>query len=259
MVSLDEIASILEALGLSYMLYTSYSHTTAKHKVRIIVPINRDATWQEMGDIFARLNVYFDYQLDGSIYDPGDHLYGPTFGGERREWFGGQSLDVDAALALELTDEAQAYAQRGNEETKSTRREWSPEEVATYKAKIADETVAMNISIENPKVFNPDWFDLIDRCYNGGSHRQTLLGIMSKVWLKSKGELSFGEMRTIQQEIDSRWNCYCASHYGRGALESDLRSAMTLTVTPTTSPQDDFQARVEANLKRIQRRSKHSK
>lgn len=252
MVTLDEVEAILRELGLSFMLYTSYSHTPKKHKVRIIIPISREATWAEMFDVFARLNKMYDYQLDGSIYDPGDHLYGPTFAGERREWFGGGSLDVDAVLSLALSEEDHRYAQRGDERTIRARREWSPEEIQEYKLKIADESVTVDVTIENPKIFNPKWREDVETLYKGGSHRQTLLGVMSKVWIKSKGGLSLGDMKAVQREVDALWGYYCERIYGRASLDEDLRSAMTLIPSDANPSATDFKAQaIERNLKRF--------
>lgn len=248
MVGLDDVEEILRSIGVSYLLYTSYSHRPEKHKVRILCPVSRHPTWAEMNDVFARLNEAFDYQLDGSIYDPGDHLYGPTYGGESRLWLGGQSLDVDAVLGLPLSEEAAQYARQIDGRT-TKRREWSEDDLAEYKAKITDESIDHTITVENPVVFNPAWFELLDSLYKGG-HRQSLLGVMAKVWLKSKGTLTIGDMRAIQFELDMRWGLYCARTYGKAALDSDLRSSMTIAVSED-SPEDHKRKAMERNLKRF--------
>uniref|UniRef100_UPI0011AEBD7D hypothetical protein n=1 Tax=Methylobacterium sp. B34 TaxID=95563 RepID=UPI0011AEBD7D len=64
-VTIDEIEAVLTALGVSHVLYTSYSHLKkeGRHKVRIITPISREVTYDEMFQVFTVFNHLFHYQL----------------------------------------------------------------------------------------------------------------------------------------------------------------------------------------------------
>src|SRR4051794_12013753 len=53
-----------ETLGLKHFLYTSFSHTAAKHKVRIMIPISRPMTYDEAYTAYEFFNWMFDSQLD---------------------------------------------------------------------------------------------------------------------------------------------------------------------------------------------------
>lgn len=258
MVEIDVIEAVLREVGVSYVLYTSFSHKPERHKVRIVTPISRAATHNEMFLVYVWLNHALYYQLDGSIYDLGDFLYGPPYLGERRLWTEGAAFDVDAILGIvkELPDEALEYAKRTKNRT-GPKRELSDEEIEKYKIQVTDTSISVGVSISNSAYFNPKWMELVTSLYSGGSHRQTLFGIMSKVWHKAKGSLSFGEMRALQSEVDACWDFYCERHYGRANLETDLRSCMALPVSPTPiSEADHRKARIEANLRRIARRRK---
>lgn len=238
-IDLDAVQTILTELGLSYILYTSFSHLkkNGRHKVRILVPISRNVDYDTMFLVYVWLNYILSYQLDGSIYDPGDHLYGPTYDGEYREWLGGQALNVDVVLAkIEgLPSDALQFAQRAKTKVKASRT-LTPEEIEQYKSKVADTSVGRNVSLDNPAICNPKWLIDADALYKDGSHRQTLMGIMSRIWLKSKGSLSFGDMQSLQYDVDARWGYYCQRTYSRDDLSTDLKSVMALPVSHTTSP-----------------------
>ncbi|MBM6595565.1 hypothetical protein [Microvirga pudoricolor] len=243
-VTFDDVNQVLRGLGFSHLLYTSYSHLRkdGRHKVRIVIPLSRDVDYDTMFLLFVWFNDLFNYQLDGSIYDPGDHLYGPCFEGERRAWLEGAALDVDAILGLveSLPDEALEYAKRSEATDKSTR-VLTPEELATLRLQMASMDVASGVGLDNPKYCKPSWLDEHDTLYKGGSHRQTLMGTLSRIWLYSGTSLTFGEMRSLQFDLDGRWGYYCQRTYGSGALADDLRSVMSLT--GTASPLSDTQLR----------------
>ena len=74
----QEVKGKLRQLGLSHFIYTSFSHSAAKPKFRVIIDTNRLMTRLEL----LRLAVYsywclFGQQADLSIYDPGDFLFAP--------------------------------------------------------------------------------------------------------------------------------------------------------------------------------------
>lgn len=72
MIPLDVLEAFLTSLGLSFVLYTSFTHKADRHKVRIIAPVSRPLTPAEAFKVFTWFNHALDYQLDGSVYDPGD-------------------------------------------------------------------------------------------------------------------------------------------------------------------------------------------
>ncbi|WP_046861622.1 hypothetical protein [Microvirga massiliensis] len=244
-VTFEQIAETLKALRWKHLLYTSFSHKPERHKVRIIVPISRAMTNDEAFRIFIWLNAIFEHQLDGSIYDDGDHLYGPCFIGRRRESLEGGSLNVDALLSAveSLPDEALRHAQRGQSNAKI--RPMTDKEFETYRVLVTNQTARLGLSVHDARVFNPQWAELLHSRYNGGSRRQSLLGVLTKIWLKSKRTLSFGDMRAFQQEIDVEWyGGYCERQYGRSALEEDVRAAMQVVGSP------DFEKSKQVALER---------
>jgi hypothetical protein len=254
MVEFEAVQAMLDHYRLSYVLYTSYSHTPGKHKVRIIVPVDREMSYDEAFKVFAWFNDLLYTQLDGSIYDDGDHLYGPTFGGKRAVNVSGQSLCVDAVLALyeALDDEAKAAVSRNKASAHPALKPMTPEEIAHYKARVADEREsADDVNIVNPRYFNPGWMSDLHGRYCGGSRHQTLFGLLARCWAKSGGSLSITDMRSLMQDIDAEWGFHCHHAYG-DALESDLRKVMRNVVEARSSTESEKnRARLEQGIKRL--------
>lgn len=255
-VSFEEVCSTLRGLGLSYLAYTSYSHLKkqpGQHKVRFVLPVSRVMSYDEARAVAVVFHEVFRRQSDLTIFDPGDFLYGPPHGGEIDSWVEGQSLDVDKALALfgELPDEAQAQIRPKSAEPA---RPLTPEESrAAYEAE-RDKSIRADISIRNEAVFNPGWFNDLYGLSQGGSHRQTLLSLLSKVHVKTSYSLSFGELRSIQRELDAEWGFYCERKYGKTALEDDVKSVLHFRGTQNISNRTVRSARLEANLRRFSKK-----
>lgn len=256
MVTIDDVAQRLNALGLQHLLYTSYSHTPEKHKVRIVVPLNRGVDYDEMFLLFMFFNNEFRLQLDPSIYDPGDHLYGPCYIGERVVALDGAALDVDAVLPLveTLPDDALAVALKRNTVGRGIISETlTPEQMEALRAQIASESIgggSGSVSISNPNLCRPAWLDDHDALYNGGSHHQTMMSTLTRIWQRSKRSLTFGELRLLQSELDMRFGNYCETHYGRAVLDADIRSVMHVTGTDFVKTE---LAKVDLLKQRLQR------
>lgn len=257
LITLDEMETALKALSLSHILYTSFSHTVARHKVRAVLPVSRSMGYDTAFLVFLWFNaVICGGQLDEAIYDDGDFLYGPPFAGGQRQWLDGGSVDVDAILALveDLPGENLEPARRRYGAVQS-RRELTPAEIAQMRAAMQDDTVRYGeVTITNPAVFNPDWLaDLRNLC-NAGSHRQTLLTILTRAFVKSEHGLTLGELRHLQNELDAEWGFYCRTKYGGRELAADARSVLTVRSTkPLSSPTYQRQQSVKAALARKRR------
>lgn len=226
-VTIGQIAETLTFLNLSHLLYTSFSHTDAKHKVRIVLPVSRDITYDEAAKLFTWFNHLFGYQLDGSIYSPADYLYGPTFGGDVRHKLDGDAVDVEAFLAEADTIPEEAKAMAPTPKTVRQKLEaFTPEELQTIEHQLADDTCKGAVSIDNPAYFHPLWLEEADRLYMDGSHYRTMLGLLGKAWLKSDRTLTRGELAQLQAELDQRMGGYCSRKYGRHALSVMISDTM---------------------------------
>ena len=235
-VTLAEIHEVLTTLGVSHILYTSFSHKPERHKVRVIMPISRTMTWDEAFLLFVWWNHAFGYQMDGSIYDAGDHLYAPPYRAEIVTHFG-KALDVDAILAdvLNLPDEALKYARREEDKDHGPVRVLTPEQWEARRIQMHSRVQTREIRLDNTDLIRPEWPTDLDTLYKGGSHRQSLFGTLVRVWLKSGCSLTHGDMTALQHELDDRQFGYCFRTYGGAAMAADLRSVMKKTGTGSVS------------------------
>ncbi|MCF4129002.1 hypothetical protein [Methylobacterium sp. SyP6R] len=227
-VTVEDVVEALTALGLSHLVYTSYSHLrkeAGKHKIRFITPISRPMSYDEARQIALVFHEVFRRQADLSIYDPGDFLYGPPHGGVITAWTEGLSLDVDGALGLyeSLDGDTKALI---HPTSAAPARPLTPEEAKAALEASRDASIRQDISIRNPAVFNPRWFSDLYGLSKGGSHSQTLLSVLTKVYVKTNYSLSFGELRSIQRELDAEWGFYCDSKYGKAKMERDVKSVL---------------------------------
>ncbi len=261
MVTIDELEATLKAMGLSYVLYTSFTHKPDHHKVRIVTPVTRDLTPDEAFSVFTVFNYLFGYQLDGSVYDLGDHLFGPPPHSDIRVELGGAALDVDAFLseAEALPEEAKTFVKRAE---RHATREATPDELALMEAARNDPGIHQGVSIHNPHVFKPEWLAMLHDRYVGGSRNQSALGLLTKAWLKSGMTLSKGDLTHLQREMDMELGGYLTRTYGRHALERDVEAVMRVVGTqrPEFSPDQpatDFKTQLlNKELARIARRTR---
>lgn len=224
MVTIDDVEAYLMALGLSFLLYTSFSHTAQRHKVRIVIPTDRDLTTDDAYQIFQTFNERFCTQLDGSIYDPGDFLYGPPFASDIRVNLDGSSLTVDDYVSLTF-----APRQRHINGPKASYRQMS--------GSFSDRSVRPMVSVDNPEFVKPEWVGLYEGRYKDGSHSMSMMGVLAKVWRRSGGTLTFGEMEQIYRELDNRSGGYLRSTYGAYEGQRLIKNVMCNVVTPTEQPQ----------------------
>ena len=253
MIDFDTVAETLASLGLPHFLYTSFSHTPERHKVRIVIPTDRDLTPDEAFRVFLWFNTVFDRQLDGSIYDPGDFLYGPPHGGRTLTALDGEPLCVDAFLALSdaLPEEDRTCVTRG---TQVERRPMTEADTAIMRDRWNSHEQTEGVSIFNPTYFNPEWFNLLASRYIGDSRHQTVLGLLTKAWLKSGRTLTHADLITLQSEMDRELGGYLQSQYGRQILEDDLRAVMK--IVSSDKPKDEKAERIARNIKRLENKRK---
>lgn len=252
MVPIEQVERLLLEIGVPHLLYTSFSHSTARHKVRVIMPISRYATWVEAHRMFQVFDWVMGGQLDSSIYDPGDYLYAPPHEGIRidNSMLGeALALDVDAVLAFAdqlERDHPQAFDQR-KAAVRAPMRPLSAAEIAERQRLIASTQVHGAIGLANPSIFNSAWEREINTVPKG--HRQTLMSLLSKCWVKSGGTLTLGDLQALQAEIDLRWGDYCRRKYGSSALRSDILSVMRLPIGPRPETNEHLIARQIARLR----------
>lgn len=226
MIDIDALEAFLRHLGLSFVLYTSFTHTPEKHKVRVVTPVTRYLTPDEAFRVGLWFNAALDYQLDGAIYDQADYLYGPPLGSDIRTNVTGAALDVDHYLTLTegLDEEARGSWKRGEGNNGAT---ITPEQYAhAMKMAAMEEPSRDDVSIHNPAIFAPRWLTLLSSLYQGGSRSRTLRGLCAKAWVRSQGSLTKGDLWTLYREMDATLGGYCVRKYGFRECDRDIRSAM---------------------------------
>jgi len=222
------------------------------------MPISRAMDYETAFRVYLWFNAVLNEQLDGAIYDDADFLYGPPFQGTRRQWLEGGSIDVDAVLALvdELPDAAREPLRQRNKVAAPTR-PLTSEEVKQVLAATRDHSIRGEITIQNPEVFNPAWFEDLKTLSHGGSHRQTLFAVLTRVFVKSGYSLTFGELCALQREIDAEWFFYCQQKYGRSDLQADVRSVLAFRGSnPLGRPSPDQRRAAQLNkeIERLRRK-----
>lgn len=241
-ISIDDLEAALRSYGLSFLLYTSFSHKTERHKCRIIIPIDRLIDRHEAFEIFIPFNHALNYQLDGSIYDPGDFLYGPPSDSDVRANLDGTPLAAEEWLKLSasLPEEVRNAVPRSD--TKVKKLVATPEEIARAKLMMASQDSTDGVSINNPRYFKPEWFELADSLYCGGSHWSTMIGLLTKVWYKSQHSLSSFDMGVIYDELDAYWAGYLhaaySSHERSRAINDAMSQVGALLPVVTNKPTD---------------------
>lgn len=257
MIDIDTLEAFLRHLGLPFVLYTSFSHKPERHKVRIVTPVSRLLTPDEAFTVFTWFNHALDYQLDGSIYDQGDYLYGPPMESDVRVELSGQPLDVDHYLTLAdgLPQAAKDFVPRKD---RQDARDATPEEIAHAMALMSVTEASEGVSIHNPATFNPAWLKLLDDRYCEGSRHQTVLGLLTKAWIKSKRTLTFGDLQTLQNQMDALLGGYLVRQYGRAILNDDIKSVMRVvpaqTIEPEYSTAEQREQQIAKEIARLQRR-----
>jgi hypothetical protein len=241
-----EIAAGLGSLvagqtSIEHFTYTTYSSLAERRKFRLIVETDRNVSRTEQRDIFVLLNERaFGGQGDGSIYDPGDHLYGPPYNTGITVTHGAP-LPVDALLQMARdlrTERPELWVPF--QRCAKTARSVTPEELAAMKARMADRSARTEFrGIEDPGVFNPAWRDDYPNVVVQGSHYATMLSLLARVWRKTGGRLSYGEMQQVFDEIDALGGYYIARRYPTGKAREMLRFIMSQPVIDEARPSTD--------------------
>ena len=238
----ERVADGLEAIHggpVRFFTYTTWSSRADHRKFRVVYDTSRWLTRGEQRRCHIALSeLVYGGQGDSSIYDPGDFIYGPPHGAEvtRRE---GGVLDVDLLLALEAElrreqpDEIAArYDPRPRSHAARPARAMTQAEEAALRQRIADASIRSGfLGIDDPAVFNPGWRDEFARTAVQGSHYATMLSLLGRVWRKSGGTLSRGEMLAVYEDIDATGSFYMRSKYGVEKAAEMVDFVMSCPVT----------------------------
>lgn len=223
-----------------------------------MTPVSRLLTPDEAFAVFTWFNHALDYQLDGSIYDQGDYLYGPPMESDVRVNLDGEALDVDAYLTLAdgLDEEAKTFVKRGAGNNGAL---ITPEQLAHAMKMATAEPSREDVSMDNPAIFPTAWKTLLADLYQGGSKSRTLRALCAKAWVRSQGSLTKGDLWTLYREMDASLGGYCLRTYGFQACDRDIRSAMEAVGTASTEPRQTEAAqhneRLEKEMARLARRA----
>jgi hypothetical protein len=206
-------------------VYTTFSHTVARPKFRLVVHISRYIKRAEAVRVFAHLDhTVLGHQADPSIYDSGDYLYAPPHECETTQ-HGGEPLPIDEVLAREtemrahhpeLHDRylhAQPKAVRPKKERTSEQQVAHDARQVEITARRADSRVRDGfLGIEDPDICNPAWVTLYSDA-PACRHYTTFRCIVAKIHLKTRGTLSRGEMALVIEQIDAAGGHYMRDHY----------------------------------------------
>lgn len=222
--TLGDAAAILDGLGYAYLLYTSYSHTAAKPKFRLILPVSRDLTYEEAYDAARWFNPKLGGQLDLSIYSPGDYVYAPPHEGDIRIQAAAATVDPTVCRT-----DLPPMVSPGH----GPKRIASAAQRSRVRALSGDLSTRPEVTVANPAVCPLSLRDRAASAYKDGSHSQSMMGVLASLWLRNRGRLTLGEMQHLQREIDAEMGGYYAAHYPRHEAERMIASVMAM---PTPEP-----------------------
>lgn len=238
---MSDVAAGLNALNgpIRFFMYTSFSHTPAKPKFRVVIETDRNFTRSEMARLGYYLNwVAFGQQADLSIYDAGDFVFAPPHNTITQDQKIGAALDVNSTLALQAKlQKSQPASVASFIPTTPTLPKKAPtkKQQKAMLARSNDMTVRSGRTVADRDVFNASWFDLYRQRICGGSHWQTMRSIMGMVWAKNGGELTYGEMDSILREVDAVAGGYYVQKYGEVGVAEILNWLMAQPVEPRQS------------------------
>ena len=246
-----EVETKLSHLGLSFVIYTTYSHTAERPKFRVIIDTDKAISRSEMLRLAVFLNwKVLGHQADLSIYDPGDFLFAPPFECETFEKLDGAPIDVNRML------DQQAELQKRSPGcwTREIERRQPKEariptvvEQEVLLAKQADSSVRPEVRIDNPAIFNPAWETLYRDRVSGG-HWETMRSLLGMVWSKTQGALSYGEMRHLLAQIDATADGYLLGQYGEAKAAEIINFIMSRPVEPRLDDRSSLLEQDESDL-----------
>lgn len=238
-VTMEEVAARLNALAgpVPFFMYTSFSHTDAKPKFRVVIEPDRDISRADMAKMAIYLNwEVFSQQADLSIYDPGDFVFAPPHQRILLDQMQGSPLDVAAMLGRQAVLQASTPQSVGAyvaaKQPRAPSKPPSKAQLKAMAAKSGDMSVRPDVTISNTRIFNPVWSDLYRQCGGASSHWETMRSILGMVWVKNGGDLTYGEMDLILREIDATADGYYANKYGEAGISEVLTWLMSLSVEP---------------------------
>jgi len=219
-IDFDQLQTELDDLGINYLIHTTASHTPEHPKVRGLLDISREITHEEGFKLYNVLDVALNGQLDGAVTDKGDFVYGLHPSSKVTCRWDRKPIDVDGWLSLYdgLPDDL-----------KKERRVSEPVSIWVPPLNPALNVPYGKLTVENKRICNPSKLTDYDRLYIGGSHHQSLFGILKHIVVKTRNasiHLSFDDMVSLMTELDSRHGYYCQNHYEKGILRAEIRKIM---------------------------------
>jgi hypothetical protein len=235
--------AVLCGQQIEHFTYTTYSSVPEHRKFRVTAETSRNVTRAEQRDIYILFNErLFDGQGDGSIYDRGDHIYGPPCNTETTVTHG-VPLPVDDLLAMaeELRrEQPDLWTPFVKKQERRVARAATPVELGAMQARMLDRSACPQFGgIDDPAVFNPDWRDEYPRTAVSGTHYHTMLSLLGRVWRKTGGKLSGGEMQRVFEEIDALDGFYMTHTYPAEKAGEMLRFVMSQPVLDDPRPDTD--------------------
>ncbi len=209
----------LAHLDLGYLLYTTFSHTERRPKFRAVIPLDSIVSRSTLRTLFLYFqSCVFGGQADRTIYDPSDFVFAPCHDGRIMQSSGNT---VEAAyvaqFALDTANAEDRSWLEGRDEVHEPLAH-SPEQQAALATRFDDWAVSAAVSINNPAVCNAEW--LAEYGGFGRSHNTDIGSILARIWKRSGGALSRGEMDHLWDGVDALDGFYCARKYG-GAVKAD--------------------------------------
>ncbi|MFP1131570.1 hypothetical protein [Asticcacaulis sp. W401b] len=239
-VNMDLALAKIEAAGLSYVAYTTRSHTQECHRFRVLFPVDRVICRAEAVKIAVAMNAkWISGQADLSVYDGADFIYLPLPKADVRCRLDGEALDTASlvqdgeALIAQCPLRQIGVTKAGSQKE----RKRVAKDVATLAVRpsVDDHSIRPEIGVHNPDVFCPAWLELY---LNSDSHWETMRAILGKVWKRTDGTLTFGETRKIFGDIDAAEGDYFLKKYGEDSVQELIRWYFTL---PPSGANDNWQ------------------
>lgn len=219
MVDMEDAAFILMNLNANYIIYSSFSSTAEQPKYRIIVQPDRHMTYDEVYDATRWFNDLFSQQLDLSITDAGDHNFCIPFDSKIMAGFEGIPLVADNLKTGKPILRNQKI---------HTSRVLTPEEREKLVTQCSSFDIASHVTIRNTNLVPAKFISDLQMRYKEGSHSQSLMGTLSRIWLRNNANFTFGEMVHLFNELDEVYGGYVGEKYGIDERNRAIKSVMSL-------------------------------
>jgi hypothetical protein len=232
----DWIVDEISAKKVAFFAYQTYSATDDRNKCRIIFDVTRKLTNAEAHRILSLLSqLWFAGDLDLSCYSVGDQFYGPPADPRRHTMSSShdEPLDVDGWLAQ--CDQAQQQNPQWFQPLPKPKpaRPLSPAQAGIVALLISLRTTLRDDrTIENPNFYRPEWRGEYAATSVNGSHWETMRSLLGRLWLKSGGSFTWGEMERALDAIDAEAGGYFRRTYNKSKADDLIEFTMRTPVGP---------------------------